>query len=274
MRITDGTGCTREEIAALWQECFGDSEEYIRFFLDTAYRPQDLLAAREEDGLAAMLFLLPCRLAGQPGRYVFAVATRAKSRRQGFSTLLLEQAKRLGRERGERFLCLVPAGQELFDFYARRGFFTAFDTVEGPVEELSAEGEDVSLAPAQLLGLRDGFFARCGYYLRWGEREFFWHLRETRFTGGRVIALRLAGDTGYALAVPAGEGWFLKEVVYPGEMSRFLAAVHGRLPGRLTARLWPGAGQQGNRRGFGMLCPLGELYPAGEAENYIGLVLD
>ena len=128
-----------DEIAvkALWQEAFGDGDDFVDPFLVRYYSRRRMLAAERGGTLASMLHLLP--FASELGRttYVFGVATAAAFRGRGLATELLRRAETLCRERGDDALVLIPDGEGLREFYARLGY-------EGdlPVEFSAPDGFD------------------------------------------------------------------------------------------------------------------------------------
>ena len=247
----------REGISRLWREVFGDPEEYVALFFNRCWRPEDTLLWREGNQIAAMLFLLPCCLSfpGEreaPGYYVYAVATGKPYRGRGLSSLLLEEAARLSRERGRRFLTLVPAEKSLFDFYGRRGY-----EIQGWVRRLA-------YAPAGILP--QGGFSLCGSgvlervrnsffapgLLRWDARMMAYLEEENGFLGGEFLSFPLpGGGTGAAACRVEGEVLSVRELVCPQAL--VLPALEGLCrrygASRCQARLAPGLP-------FGKLTPL------------------
>ncbi len=113
----------RAETVALWQEAFGDSEEYINFFLDSHCCV--CLTEKENNETASMLFLIEGELAQVKGYYLFAAATLKKFRSMGCMPRLLKKAENFAKEQGREFIALVPAEEWLFDYYGKFGYETA-----------------------------------------------------------------------------------------------------------------------------------------------------
>ena len=112
-------------VAKLWREAFGDSEEDVRFFLENAKHAR-CLALYEDEALAAMLFLVQCRLQGTEAQYIYAACTARDKRSHGCMSQLLSYARA-----HERCLCLIPATDSLVTYYADRGF-----THHAPIDTL------------------------------------------------------------------------------------------------------------------------------------------
>ncbi len=116
---------TRSQAVSLWHEAFGDSDEYINFFLDT--HEACICLTQEENGeLCSMLFLIDGELCGKSAYYLFAAATFKKHRGKGCMVRLLEKAKSYAARNAKAFIVLVPAEEWLFDYYSRFGYKTCF----------------------------------------------------------------------------------------------------------------------------------------------------
>ncbi len=130
----------REHAVALWQEAFGDSEEYIRFFHNT-HSSCVCLTLADEDGLASALYLIDGELCSQKGLYLFAAATFKKYRGKGYMAKLLQKAEDYAKQKRKSFIALVPAQGSLFEYYSRFGYKTAFYARRQPVgAKVSADG--------------------------------------------------------------------------------------------------------------------------------------
>jgi ribosomal protein S18 acetylase RimI-like enzyme len=107
------------QISIIWQSCFGDSEQYIRFFWTHGFSLCRGLACEQNGQLVSMLFLLPGALALSeeqlPAGYVYAVATLPAFRGRGFAAALARRAAELAREKGWAALCLLPGEESLFN---------------------------------------------------------------------------------------------------------------------------------------------------------------
>ena len=140
----------RAAAEALWTEAFGDDRAYQREFyrLCGVEGPVVLL----EDGALRSMFALPqLGLVQADGRrfraaYGYALATAPDQRGKGFGSMMIETVPGLLRQWGvDCFMC-VPAGPELFPFYARCGYQTGFwiqretfEPVPGPAQPVSPE---------------------------------------------------------------------------------------------------------------------------------------
>lgn len=140
------------QLKELWQLAFGDSEEFINLFFDTAYAPERCLYLTEKSQITAALYWLDCEYAGQRQAYVYAVATHPDHRGKGLCRQLMEQAHRVLRQQGYTAALLRPADAGLRRMYGKLGYREAsrvseFDCSAGsplPLRKLSA-GEYAAL---------------------------------------------------------------------------------------------------------------------------------
>lgn len=118
-------------LTALWQTCFGDKAADIDVFWRTLWQHIRVFAAFEGSTPVSMLCVLPTSLvdeAGEscPAAYLYAVCTAPQRRRQGLCAALLAYAEKALQKEGCRFAALVPSNKELFGFYQKLGYQTAF----------------------------------------------------------------------------------------------------------------------------------------------------
>ena len=110
----------KEKIISLWRSVFcEDSREDVLFFLNEC-KNAECLGYFEGEELVSMLFLVECSYADLKGKYVYAVCTNEKCRNKGYSSRLIDEAKKYMND----FLWLIPAHDSLFGFYAKFGFET------------------------------------------------------------------------------------------------------------------------------------------------------
>lgn len=120
----------------LWKSCFPQDEEgFVEQFLIRHYRAEQMLTARVEGRIVAMLHSIPFSTAWGRMRYIYGVATDPDYRHRSLSTRLLRQAIDQSRTAGDCALFLIPAGSDLRAFYAKEGF-------EGDIPVRFTTGDD------------------------------------------------------------------------------------------------------------------------------------
>lgn len=108
-----------QKIIKLWHNVFGDEEKYVAYFLNEC-KNKICLGYFIDDELVSMLFLVDCDYVHYSGKYVYAVATDQNFRKQGYASLLVNEAKKYMND----FLWLIPADENLFNYYSKLGFET------------------------------------------------------------------------------------------------------------------------------------------------------
>ena len=115
----------REEARALWQLCFGDSDEFLDRYFDRLYREEDVLLAEDEGTAIGHLQFPELTLSlGEetlPAGYVVAVCTHPDHRGKGIMRPLLHEALRREKARGDVVSVLLPAEEWLYRYYSSAG---------------------------------------------------------------------------------------------------------------------------------------------------------
>lgn len=106
----------------LWQQAFGDSEQFLDIFFETAYSPDRCRCVIVDDQLAAALYWFDCRLDSHRYAYLYAVATDSAYQNRGLCKALLDNTHRHLFELGYAGTVLVPGEASLFQFYKQAGY--------------------------------------------------------------------------------------------------------------------------------------------------------
>ena len=116
-------------LTKLWCRCFGDEASTVEAFWKcfdkiTVFIARDKLPA-------AMLCALPVTYFDTEGQaqtaaYLYAVCTDEAHRGRGICAELMALAEKTLAAQGVQFTCLVPSNENLFRFYNRLGYRTAF----------------------------------------------------------------------------------------------------------------------------------------------------
>ena len=181
--ITRGTPKMIPALSRIWEACFGDSPDYIRFFMERRFPTCRSFVWLEGEEPVGAIYLLPCSLEGRPVLYAYAGGVLPRCREQGGFSALLDRSDQACREIGASLILVPASGTEAF--YQRRGFQTAFSFRQ---LELGGAGEVIPAAFREAeaglyTALRDRGFARRPY-LRWGMEAVEYALAENRFCGG------------------------------------------------------------------------------------------
>lgn len=110
------------ELRSLWQEAFGDTEEFLDDFGRTAFHMDRCRCAEADGKVVAALYWFDCLHMGRRIAYVYAVATAEAYRGRGISHELMENTHRHLAMLGYDGVILVPGSKELFRFYEGMGY--------------------------------------------------------------------------------------------------------------------------------------------------------
>ncbi len=117
----------------LWQEAFGDGDEFLDIFFSTAYSPRRCRRVTIGDKTAAALYWLDMDYPGGKLAYIYAVATAEKFRGQGLCRALMADTHAQLKSEGYAGVILVPQDQGLRKMYAAMGYAPA-----GGISQFSA----------------------------------------------------------------------------------------------------------------------------------------
>lgn len=181
----------------LWNEVFGDSEEYIKLFFKNAYYDCNCFADIYADEVISVFYLLKCNIKYEGktynGRYLYAAATLPEYRGRGIMSKLIKEALVYGINENLDFIALLPADDSLYNYYERFGFKEAMYKYRLDVDETADRACNCCL-----ISDADEFFkirnsAECDMlvYNRIGTEYAFECMN---FSGTEIISL---GDNAY-----------------------------------------------------------------------------
>ena len=110
------------ELRGLWQEAFGDTDEFLDMFAATAYAPERMNRLCTDGQTVAALYWFDCEYSNKKIAYIYAVATAKAYRGRGLCHQLMKDTHEKLREQGYAGAILVPGSKELFDLYAGMGY--------------------------------------------------------------------------------------------------------------------------------------------------------
>ena len=131
-----------KQLISLWQEAFGDTEEFIDGFFCTAFSPARCRCMFTTRKVYAALYWMDVRLGEQRFAYIYAVAVAEKHRGKGLGKALLADAQAHLALRGYDGILLVPQTEELRAMYEKLGYVTCTTVAEFPAQ---AGGETIPL---------------------------------------------------------------------------------------------------------------------------------
>jgi len=197
----------------LWETAFHEGEETSRFVFEQFAQPENVYLAEENGQLLAILSAIPGHVEHAAGSYFFGLATQPSAQGRGIMTRMMDEVCEMLRARGQKFVCLVPASQSLFQYYAQRGFETAFYRLSGPYSgapkdlpafEAAPFTEGQKLSPVQFC--YDPFSARAMIH--------------------SLGAVQIRTQAGYGVFMPAEGKWHCVELTDPAALDCALSHLH------------------------------------------------
>lgn len=123
MTIDCPTPAQLPALQALWQEAFGDSEEFIDLFFQNGFR-FDRCRVLTEGTVLGAVYWFDCSCRGFRYAYVYALGVKRAARGRGVGTRLMEDLHRHLADCGYDGCLLCPANEGLFDYYGPMGYTT------------------------------------------------------------------------------------------------------------------------------------------------------
>lgn len=193
--ITLATPRDFPEITDLWHKAFGDSEDYIRFYLEHRFTDENLYCIRKEGKIVAMTTAMPATLKGEkeeiPVLYLYAVATDPEYRKQGLATKIIKHIM----DRHEMPLVLQPEDEKLEKFYQSMGFESYFQKEkwiqsreEFAGEALGAMDFAQDFLPVDYR-LKRNATINHQVFLDWDDYAIAYVLVENKYLGGSAMVL-------------------------------------------------------------------------------------
>jgi hypothetical protein len=118
------------QLHSLWQEAFGDTDDFINSFFALGFSPQRCRCLTVDGTVAAALYWFVTDFDGKPVAYLYAVATKKSHRGQGLCRMLLADTHQLLQSKGFAGALLVPGSSELKSMYQKLDYAPATTLTE------------------------------------------------------------------------------------------------------------------------------------------------
>jgi len=262
-------------LKTLWKEGFEDDDHYIDFFFSKRFKPENTFVYLENDSPASIATVLNAEIFHNgvflPAGYIYGVTTSAKHRGKGLSTAILEHICKI-----YPVTFLVPATEELFCFYGKRGFSPAFTLGEfnmsaGDLKEPEKKLKTEAVSPEEYKEIRDSHFKSDGY-ICWNTEAIVYALAENSFLGGKTIKIQIdekKGKNGILLYRKHCDRLLVIETTLPLPVLRDAVYALMKQEGVCECSVRIASDKTAKDRTFGLLRGVGGLSNA-----YCNLVLD
>ncbi len=215
--------CDREDIKRLWNSVFGDGFEFIDRFIDSLDALKYALVLGKP--IKAMLFMLPVKLCVPSdeeeldGRYIYAVATDEKYRGKGLASQLIKAAHSVTLQNHEHFCALVPANDELFNFYSRLGYeINGFGISINEFKAYSGINADYRINECGLdefTAMREDFLKQYPYF-KWNRDVIAYNYSEINRFNGKILKISSLKNSFYAVCFKEKNRLMIKELSFCG----------------------------------------------------------
>lgn len=111
-----------QQLRMLWQEAFGDTEDYLDGFFYHVFSSDRCRCVTVGDQVTAALYWLDCRANQRPMAYLYAIATAKSHRGKGLCRALMADTHSLLQDLGYAGCLLVPGHHGLFRMYRDMGY--------------------------------------------------------------------------------------------------------------------------------------------------------
>lgn len=119
-------GADKPQLAANWQDAFGDGTAYIDFVFDRFAGLAHTYVSEQDGAVVASLCAVPVTLGRYQGIYLYGVNTKKEYRSKGIMDVLLRYVHETEKQNGAAFSVLIPASESLFGYYEKYGYQTVF----------------------------------------------------------------------------------------------------------------------------------------------------
>lgn len=186
----------------LWQQAFGDTDEFLDNFFSTGFSPERCRCLSAGGNPKAALYWFDCGLGDKKLAYLYAVATDKDYRRQGLCGALLKDTHRHLKALGYDGTVLVPGSNDLRRYYHRFGYEN-FGGVQQQCVSFSAFGADLlSIDKIEFARLRKQYLPQGGVVQDGTLLDFFSTFAQ--FYAGEGFVLAVTEDKAELLgSVPA-----------------------------------------------------------------------
>lgn len=182
-------------LRALWREAFGDSEDFLDLFDQTAFSPDRCRCVIDDGEPIAALYWFDCECRGERMAYLYAIATAQAHRGKGLCSALMEDTHHHLTAFGYVGTILVPSEKSLFDFYARLGYQAFGGIGEITCTASSEETQLRQMDTQEYASLRQKLLPK-GSVIQEKENLRFLQAQATLCAGDDFsLAFRLEGDT-------------------------------------------------------------------------------
>lgn len=239
------------QLRSLWKKAFGDTDEFLDPFFETAYAPGRCRCITMDGNVVAMLFWFETFCEEARFAYVYAVSTDPDYQNRGLCRALMADTEKILKSEGYHGILLYPASEGLSRMYAKMGY----ERCTAVTEFTCDAGEAVPLreiSQAEYARLRREFLPAGGVIQEGAMLDFL-----------ATQAAFYAGENWLAAVTPGGTHLHCQELLGDSSAASGIVGALGKKDGFFRTF--------GGEKPFAMLRKLVEFC---QMPVYFGLPLD
>ena len=278
----------------LWKLCFGDQDRYIDFYFTNRYKEEETLLLLHNNKIISMLTMIAVRTVFPDNQsfasaMLYAIATHPEYQNRGLATQLMDSCHKYLAINDKVFSMVVPAQQDLINFYHRQGYREGFYLREVVFSRDRINSMKVSSSPycsvfpveAQAYNAIRGELLQGKFYIGYEDSEIEYQKKLSQQSETDIYGIDIDGIRGCAVAERiTSTKVLIKEILIPEEfIPQVIKQIAHLIPAEeyiLRTPAYLGENLRGRIRPFGMIKAHGkfELEITTEDRGYLGIALD
>lgn len=274
------------QLKNIWETCFDDVPSAIDIFFRQSFTFTDCYVYNNNNIPVAMLFIIPsniiykniCNSCG----YFYACATLPQYRSNGIMQELIKYAIADCRDKYDYF-SLVPANENLFNYYKKLGFNKYFYINIASVnikDIINTNQDNISFFipdARQLNHIRKDYFNNNFCYVDWNLPHINNVIMSSQIYGAKILGIKCSNKYGYAIFNKENDKIFINELICHTDIFASLIKKISETYNtqefiiRTHCNYNPLKGYS-NEKPYGML--YGELPISSDIKPYLGLAMD
>ena len=215
----------KQQVKDLWNYCFYDADPYLSWYYDNVFKPENTVAAMEDDKVLSALQLLDFDVAIRgkvyPCTYIAGVSTVPEFRGKGLASMVMNHAEEIAKSRGKKFALLTPS---IDNFYEKFGYTSCYERLEFSYmpgdfkpEKSSCTAKKAGKADADdMAEIYSAFCAEYDGYVKRTEKDFIDIIDQYSLESGGVYIFYDKNDnpSGYIVYDLSDRTIFADEIAY------------------------------------------------------------
>lgn len=228
MKITTVKMKHKQQVKDLWNYCFYDADPYLSWYYDNVFRPENTVAAIEDDRVLSAMQLLDFDVAIRgkvyPCTYIAGVSTLPEFRGKGLATKVMDYAETVAKERGKKFALLTPS---IDNFYEKFGYTSCYERLEfsympGDYKPEKSGCTSKKAGSADVYDMEKIYTSFCGFfdgYVKRTAKDFADIIDQYSLESGGVYIFydRKDNPVGYIVYDLSDRTIFADEIAYTGK---------------------------------------------------------